>query len=202
MGDEELVSDQKVESPSQPQTAAASTAQKEDDKKSKPLVADDSKPAKPETPAVEKPEDAKKTKPDEDLAKKIKEDADKKAADDLLAKEKAAADLAAKQAEAKRQDDLNKHLTQPLFMLTQAGVQMMKDNPDLGKNGKVIYIPGLYYETMEVLLFHVCRIVKAQCGIEDVTYTNNILTGKVSFEWKKGPSSSYRSTSTSSTNWE
>ena len=62
----------------------------------------------------------------------------------------------------------------------------MKDNPDLGKNGKVIYIPGLYYETMEVLLFEVCRIIIAQCGIEKVTYTNNIVTGNVSFEWKKG----------------
>ena len=60
-----------------------------------------------------------------------------------MAQQKAAADVGPK-AEAKRQDDLNKHLTQPLYMLTQAGVQMMKDNLDLGKNGKVIYIPGLY----------------------------------------------------------
>ena len=38
----------------------------------------------------------------------------------------------------------------------------MKDNTDLGKNGKVIYIPRLYYESMEVLLYEVCRIVMAQ----------------------------------------
>ena len=138
MGDEELVNDQNAESPPQPQTAAP----KEDEKKSEP--------AKPEKPAVEKPkeeiqkpDDAKKPKIDENADKKTKEDADKKAADDLLAQQKAAADLAAKKAEDKRQDDLNKHPTQPLFMLTQAGVKMMKDDPDLGKNGKVIFIPGL-----------------------------------------------------------
>ena len=39
---------------------------------------------------------------------------------------------------------------------------------------------------MEILLSEVCRIVKAQCGIEEVTYANNVVTGKVSFEWKKG----------------
>ena len=148
-------------------------------------------PAKPETPAVEKPkedtkkpEDAKKT--EEELAKKKKEDEDKKKADDLLAQQKAAADLAAKKAEEKRQDDLNKHLTQPLFMLTQAGVRLMKDNPDLGKNGKVIYIPGLYYESVEVLLNEVCRIVMAQCVIENVTARHNAVTGQVKFEWNKG----------------
>ena len=80
---------------------------------------------------------ADKKKVEEDAVKKAKEDADRKSE----------ADAAAKKAEAKRQDDLTKHLTQPLFRLTQAGVQLMKDNPDLGKNGKVIYIPGLYYET-------------------------------------------------------
>ena len=189
--DEDLVIEQNDENPPQPQTAAASTAQKED-KKSEPLDLDGAKPAKPERPTVEKPkedtknpEDAKKTKIDEDLAKKTKEDADKKkAAEDLLAQQKAAANVAAK-AEAKRQDDLNKHPTQPIYMLTQAGVQMMKDNLELGRNEKVIYIPGLYYESMEVILSEVCRIVKAQCGIEDVTYTNNGVTDKVSFEWKK-----------------
>ena len=59
----------------------------------------------------------------EDVAKKAKVDAD----------QKTESDAAAKKAEAKRQDDLNKKMTQPLFMLTQAGVQFMKDNPDLGK---------------------------------------------------------------------
>ena len=137
---------------------------------------DDHEPAKPETSAVKKPrddvkkrEDATKTKTDEDLAKKAKADADLKKAKELMAYEMAAADVAAKKAEAKRQQDLSKQLTHPLYMLTQAGVQMMKDNPDLGKNGKVIYIPGLYYESMEVLLNEVCRIVMTQCGIDNVT---------------------------------
>ena len=81
-------------------------------------------------------------------------------------------------------------------------MQLMKDNSDLGKNGKVIYIPGLYYETMEVLLFHVCRIVKAQCGIEDVTYITNVVTGKVSFEWKKGTLKFLSFNKYFSTSWE
>ena len=161
---------------------------------SEPLAVDDSKPAKTEKPAVEKPkedtkkpDDAKKPKTDEDLAKKTRADADlKKAEEDLVAQQKAAADVAAKKAEAKRQDDLTKHLTQPLYMLTQAGVQLMKDNPDLGKNGKAIYIPGLYYESMEVLLNEVCRIVMAHCGIDNVTARHNVVTGQVKFEWKNG----------------
>ena len=71
-------------------------------------------------------------------------------------------------------------------MLTQAGLQLMKYNLHLGKNGKVIYIPGLFYESTEVLISEVCRICNTQCGIEDVTYANNVVTGKVSFERKKG----------------
>ena len=71
-------------------------------------------------------------------------------------------------------------------MLTKAGVKMLKDNPDLVTNGKVIYIPGLYYETMEVLLSEVCRIVMAQCGIENVTARHNSVTWQVKFEWNKG----------------
>ena len=101
-------------------------------------------------------------KTEEDDAKKAKEDADKKKSDEEAAQKKAPEDAAAMKAEAKRQDDLNKHITQPFFMLTQGGVQFMKDNPDLGKNDKVIYIPGLYYESMEVLLYEVCRIVMAR----------------------------------------
>ena len=127
MGEEELIVDEaNDQSQSQPQ--------KEDEKKTGLVNVADPKPAKPETAAVEKPKedtkksvDAKKTKSDEDLAKKTKEDADKKKADELIAQQKAVADLAAKKAEDKRQDDLNKHLTQPLYLLTQAGVQMMKD---------------------------------------------------------------------------
>ena len=80
----------------------------------------------------------------------------------MLAQPKAAADAAAKKAEAKRQDDLAKHLTQPIFLLTQARVQIMKDHPDLGKIGKVIYIPGLYCESIEVFLNEVSRIVITQ----------------------------------------
>ena len=71
-------------------------------------------------------------------------------------------------------------------MLTQAGLQFLNDNPDLGKNGKVDYIPGLYYESMEVLLSEVLRIVMAQCGIENVTYRYNNVTGQVRFELDKG----------------
>ena len=59
------------------------------------------------------------------MAKKAKEDADQK---------KAEADAAKKRAEDKRQEELTKHLPQPVFMLTQAGVQYMNDNMDLGKN--------------------------------------------------------------------
>ena len=104
----------------------------------------------------------------------------------MAARQKAAADPAPKKAEEKRQDDLNKHLTQPLFMLTQAGVQFMKDNRDSGKNGKVQYIPGLFYESMEVLLNEVCRIVIYQCGIDNVSARHNIVTRQIIFEWKKG----------------
>ena len=142
---------------------------------------------------MKKPDDAPKTKTDEDAAKNAQVDADQKKADEEAMKkakedadQKSEADAAAKKAEAKHQDDLVKQLTQPRFMLTQAGVQLMNDNPDLGKNGKVIYIPGLYYESIEVLLDEFCRIVMTQCGIENVTYTNNILTGKESFQWKNG----------------
>ena len=110
----------------------------------------DPEPAKKETPAAEKPDDATKKKTDQDAAKKAKEDADEKADD--VAAQKAEDDAARQKAEAKREEDLNTQMTQPLFMLTQAGVQFMKDNPDLGKNVKLIYIPGLYYESMEVLL--------------------------------------------------
>ena len=84
-------------------------------------------------PDVKKPEDESKKKTDEVAAKKAKEDADQKKKDDEEAAEtKSEADAATKMAEAKRQEDLHNHTTQPLFMLTQAGVQMMKDNPDLG----------------------------------------------------------------------
>ena len=57
--DEDLVIDQNVESPPQPQTAAASSAPKEDEKKSETVDVDDHKPAKPEIPAVEKPQEDK-----------------------------------------------------------------------------------------------------------------------------------------------
>ena len=62
----------------------------------------------------------------------------------------------------------------------------MKDNPNLGKNGKVIYIPGLYYESVDVLRNEVCRIVILQCGIENVTARHNAVTGQVKFEWTMG----------------
>ena len=122
-------------------------------------------------------EDADQNNSDDEVAKIAKEDADKKKAEEHAAKKK---------AEAKRQEDLTNHLTQPIYMLTQAGVQFMKDNPDLGKNRKVVYIPGLYSETMEVLLYDVCRIVIALCRIENVTYRHNNVTGRVSFESAKG----------------
>ena len=77
--EEDLIIDRNDESSPQPQTAAASTAPKEDEKKSEPLDVEDPEPAKSETPAVDKPkedtkkpEDAKKTKTDEDLAKRQK----------------------------------------------------------------------------------------------------------------------------------
>ena len=149
-----------------------------------------------------KPEDETKKKRDQDAAKKAKENADKKKADAGAAERKAQSDAAAKRAEAERQEDLNNHMTQPFFMLTQAGVKVMKDNPNLGKNGKVIYIPGLYYKTVEVLLNEVCRIVRAQCAIENVTYASNTLTGKAGFEWKKGTLKFFHSTTSSSTSCE
>ena len=101
MCDEELIDD---EANDQSQTQPP----KEHDKVSEPIDVDEPKPAKPETAAVEKPkedrkkpEDAKKTKSDEEVAKKSKEDADKKKADEaLVAQQKAAADVAAKKAEA------------------------------------------------------------------------------------------------------
>ena len=80
-------------------------------------------------------DDADQKKADDELAKVAKEDADKKKAEEHAAKKKAG---------YKRQEDLTNHLTQTFYVLTQAGVQFMKDNPDLGKNGKVVYIPGLY----------------------------------------------------------
>ena len=122
-------------------------------------------------------DDADQKKADDELAKVAKEDADKKKAEEHAAKKKAG---------YKRQEDLTNHLTQTFYVLTQAGVQFMKDNPDLGKNGKVVYIPGLYYESMEVLLYDVCRIVMALSGIGNVTCRHNNVTGRVSFEWAKG----------------
>ena len=166
---------------------------------------DDSESAKKETPAAEKregakkpdvkkPDDARKKKTDEDAAKNAKENACQKKADEDAVendkedadKKKAEEDAAAKKPESKRHEDLNNHMAQPLYMHIQAGHKFMKDNSDLGTNGKVVYIPGLYYETMEVLLEEVCRIVMADCALENVTYTNNIVTARVSFEWKKG----------------
>ena len=107
---------------------------------------------------MKKREDATKKKVDEDAAKKAKEDADKKKLDDAAGENKAEEDAAKKKAEAKRQDDLNKHMTQPLYMHSKAGDQFMKDNPDLEQNGKLIYIPGLYFESMEVLLYEVAEL--------------------------------------------
>ena len=88
--------------------------------------------------------------------------------------------------EANGQEALPNHMIRPLYMPTQAGVQLMNDKSWLGTVGKLIYIPALYYETVEVLLYEICRIVMAQCGIENVSYTDNNLTGRISFEWQKG----------------
>ena len=75
--------------------------------------------------------------------KKAKEDAEQKKSDDEAAqKMKAEEDAPTKKAEAKRQEDLNNHMTQPPYMLTQAQVKIMKDNPDLRLNGRVVYIPA------------------------------------------------------------
>lgn len=43
-----------------------------------------------------------------------------------------------------RQEDLTNHMIQPLFIISQDGVQLMKDNSDLGRVGKLMYILDLY----------------------------------------------------------
>ena len=50
----------------------------------------------------------------------------------------------------------------------------------------MIFIRGLYYESKEVFLNELCRIVMVQCGIDNVTARHNIVTGQVKFESKNG----------------
>ena len=193
-----LANDAPAPTAPQPQTVPEPKAPKEVDKKPEQAIdADENsepnkegQPAKNETdtPAAEKTvnekekkdakkaEDAGKKKAQEDAAKKAEEDAAKKANEEAKANMK---------AESKRQEDFKNHLIKRLYMLTQAEVQFLKDKPEFGKVGKLIYIPALYCSSVEVLLVEVCRIVMAQCNIENVSYTINDQSGRISFEWKK-----------------
>ena len=152
--DEDLDIGPKEDTPSrapQHQTDAETMAPKDDEKKSEHAInVEDPEAAKKETLCAEKrrdvmsmeelkkPEDANTKKANEDATKNTKEDAE-------AAQNKAEEDAAKKKAEAKRHEESSKHIIQPLYILAQAGVQFMKDNTDLGKNGMVNYIPGLYY---------------------------------------------------------
>ena len=71
-------------------------------------------------------------------------------------------------------------------MLAQAGLKIMKDRPNLGKVGQVIHNKPLYYPTLDYLLEEVCKQVLLKCSIDDVSFTLNPLTGRISFEWKHG----------------
>ena len=61
----------------------------------------------------------------------------------------------------------------------------MKDRPQLWEIGKLIYIPGIYYESMDGFLQNFCRIVMDHCDSEGLTYTYHELTGRVTFKWVK-----------------
>ena len=80
------------------------------------------------------------TKKDKD-SPPLEINADEKTKEDAAKKKQPDEDAAKKKAEYKLQEDLAKHLIQPVYMRTQAGLQFMKAKPDLGRNGKVIYIP-------------------------------------------------------------
>ena len=118
--------DQTPSNAPQPLTAAESTQAKWNPMKwEQQIDMDDGEPSNTqrppdETPDVKKPEHEMKKKTDEDVAKKEKEDVDKKKSDEEAAQKKSETDAAAKKEEAKRQEDLNNHMTQPLFMFTQA----------------------------------------------------------------------------------
>ena len=96
----------------------------------------------------------------EDVAKKVAEK--KKAVVDRAKQKNAHGDAAHTKADddakamnatqEKGQEDLATHLTQTLFMLPQAGVKFLKERPQMGKNVKLVYIPGLDSESMDVLL--------------------------------------------------
>ena len=86
---------------------------------------------------------------------------------------KADEDAAKKKADAKRQEDLTNHLIQAINMLTQAGVQFLKDKRELGKVCKLIYISAISSSSVEVLLVEISRILMAQCDIKNGTYPIN-----------------------------
>ena len=88
-----------------------------------------------------KEEAAKEKKAEHDATKQKAENAAAKQNDDDAAKAKM-------EAEAKRQEEVPNHLSQPLYRLTQAAVQFMKAKPELGKVGKVINFPALFYESV------------------------------------------------------
>ena len=124
---------------------------------------------------------AEKKKHDEDAAKKKKavyEAAKKKKAEEVEKERKA--------AQEKRQEDLANHVTKLLYMLTQAGVQFMKDIPQLGKVGHLIYFAALDSELKHVLLHDLSITVMVQCYIENLTFTYAIHTVRITFNLAKG----------------
>ena len=96
----------------------------------------------------------------------------KKKAEEEAAWKKAEEHASKKKAEDNRQEYLANQMIQQLYMLSEAEVQFLKAKPEIGRNGKVIYIPSLYYESVEVLLYVICRIFMALCGIEGVSYSH------------------------------
>ena len=50
----------------------------------------------------------------------------------------------------------------------------------------MIHIKPLYYPTLDDLLVEVCNQVMLKCAMEGVSFNDNSLTGRISFEWKHG----------------